>query len=608
MTKFISAWRALAGFCRQGRFGTTAMAGVVALLASVSASHYLNRGLLDQFGAASVLMVRQQVAAVECDRAVAVMLNLHRAISRLASPAVSAPEIRRQLDELDRAGVAMAAHLDGAVEIAQAPASRAALDALRALTRDVRGLSDSALEGGSLPSGLMERSFDATEVLIQFGVQLRHRDSVALLEQQASMLSLRRQTLWLMYLLCVTFSLTVAMATHWVQLGRREVRTRREADAARQAAVSAGEMAAAASRDKSKFLGMLSHELLTPLQSIVSSMDIIESKGGVEVRDPVFMRLREGARVLRARMSDLVDFAKMSAGRLAVNPRKFRIDRLVEDVIAGHEESVVRKDLDIHWEPASRLAQAVFTDPRRIRQILDNLVSNAIKYTERGGITLEVDVQADGRLLSIEVRDTGIGMAPDLVAHIFDPFYRIASSSQLAEGSGLGLAVVRSLVDLLQGRIHVDSKLGEGTRFLVEIPLAPKSVSPDEVGMPASVPTGVPPSVLIVDDAHDARAVIAEIVRGLGYQPFEAGSGGEALRVLAQQPYRAVLLDIELPDISGFDVIRQVREHEGPNRNAYFMMLSASHDHSDAAIHLFNVRAEKPIARLQLESLLRQMP
>jgi signal transduction histidine kinase/CheY-like chemotaxis protein len=596
----LSIWRRTVLLLRGQPFGFPLLAGALALLLAVGWVSILGRGLLDPVDAASQATVRQRLLVAEHDRATLALVSLHEALLRASARGRADAALLRPLAELNEAVEALATRVSA---IPPSPSTRVADDTftmLRNLSRLFQNLDDDVRASRPVPAAMLARSVDAMAQLLRFGQALRQDEANELLRQQSVWAALHARAQWLAWLPCLLFALLAALAIHAAGVGRRGSLARSEADAALQRAVAADELAAAAGRGKSKFLGMLSHELLTPLQSIVSSMDIIESKGRVDVGDPVFMRLREGARALRARMSDLVDFAKMSAGRLAVNPRKFRIDRLVEDVIADHEEAVVRKDLDIHWEPGAVAGQPVLTDPRRVRQILDNLVSNAIKYTARGGITIEAEVPAGSGHLRLAVRDTGIGIAPDMLDHIFEPFFRIASSSQLAEGSGLGLAVVHSLVELLQGRIEVESTLGEGTRFLVEIPLGALTLAAPAM---AAVPAGG--EVLIVDDAHDARAVIASIVRELGYFPAEAGSAGEALRALSERRYAAVLLDIELPDQSGFDVIRQVRNGSGPNRDGFFVMLSASHE-ADEAAALFNVRAEKPIQAPQLKALLQQ--
>jgi signal transduction histidine kinase len=594
-------WRRIVLLLHGTPLGFSLLAGALALLLAAGWVSTLGRGLLDPVDAASVATTRQRLLVAEHDRAALALASLHEALLRAAARGRTDAALLRPLAELNEAVDALSARVSALPASASNRVAHETFTMLRNLSRLFQNLDDDVRASRPVQPAMLSRSIDAMGQLLRFGQALRQDEANELLRQQSVWSVLHARMQWLAWFPCLLFALIAALAVHAAGLGRRASLARREADAALLRAVAADELAAAASRGKSKFLGMLSHELLTPLQSIVSSMDIIESKGRVDVGDPVFMRLREGARALRARMSDLVDFAKMSAGRLTVNPRKFRIDRMVEEVIADHEEAVVRKDIDIHWEPGAVAGQPVLTDPRRVRQILDNLVSNAIKYTVRGGITIEAEVLAGSGRLRLEVRDTGVGIAPDMLGHIFEPFFRIASSSQLAEGSGLGLAVVHSLIDLLQGRIEVESTLGEGTRFVVEIPLGSTAALAPAV---AAVPIGG--EVLIVDDAHDARAVIASIVRDLGYRPAEAGSAGEALRALSERRYAAVLLDIELHGQSGFEVIRQVRNGNGPNRDAFFVMLSASHE-SDEAAALFNVRAEKPIQSLQLKALLQQI-
>jgi len=569
-----------------GPLGAALLAGVLALVLSLAMSRYLQRDLFDDANIASRLAERQHRVVAAHQAATAALIEISRLLTR--QQAASDRAVAQRIVEFHDHVEAMATQITLSDLSGTNPAYRESLQAL------------SGFPDGVAPTdpSMLARTIEAADHLARLGRALQPQDDLNHLAQQALMKRLSERTVTLSCLMGLMFSLTAGAATFGVLLARRQAQTRREVEDARRAAVDAGEQAQAAIRDKSKFLGMLSHELLTPLQSIISSMDIIESKGRVEAGEPLFLRLREGTRSLRARLSDLVDFAKMSAGRLAVNPRKFRLDRLIEEVIADHEEAVVRKDLDIHWEPGPDLRQALVTDPRRVRQILDNLVSNAVKYTARGGVTVHaaIDaVEAGAGRLCLEVRDTGVGIAADALAHIFDPFFRVSSTAPLADGSGLGLAVVRSLVELLHGQLHVESTAGVGSRFVVWLPIT--TAAPLEIASPP--PLGLPP-VLVVDDAHDVRAAVAEVVRGLGYAPSEAGSGREALRALGERRFAAVLLDLDLPDVTGDEVARRVRQGEGPNRQTHLVMLSASHAVEAEVERWFDARADKPVAAAQL--------
>lgn len=594
----------LSAALRRGGLGATVFAAALALLLSLSMSAFLNRDLLGEVNAASTLMERHQLVAAAHDAAVVSLSDVCRVLQPGAAGPLDRKGVGERVDAFKVQLERLARLMASAPGVAASPAYREALPRLQALSAHLASRVALPLAAESLAPALLPDALGGIEPLLALGRGLRLQADAERLDQQASMLRLRTRTVGLTYLMCLLFSLTVALATHGVLLARREVRTRESADAARAQAVAASERAEAAGRDKSKFLGMLSHELLTPLQSIVSSMDMIESRGRVDVGDPLFLRLREGTRALRARMSDLVDFARMTAGRLAVSPRRFRIDRLVEEVLADHEEALLRKDLDVHWEAGDSLRKPVVTDPRRVRQILDNLVSNAIKYTERGGLTVHAAIEGDGRVLCLEVRDTGVGIDAAALAQIFDPFYRVATTAQLADGSGLGLAVVRSLVELLEGSIDAESVPGEGSRFTVRLPIGvPGPGEAPAAGAPADAA-----SVLIVDDAHDVRGAVADVVRSLGFVPAEAGSGGEALQRLAERAYAAVLLDIELPDIAGSEVARRVRAGDGPNRATRLVMLSASNSVGLDGAALFDARVDKPVERAQLQAVLGAAP
>jgi len=573
---------------REHPLGAALWAGALALALWLTLSRFLHHDLLGEIGDVSRLLERQQALSAEHEATTDALLVLSRLLQQADAPSADldrqAAVFRQHVDRLDQ-------RLSAVPAVAAGPAYRDTLPALHAFPGDT-----------VVPGPATSRdAIDAAERLARLGRALRVNDDADRLAQQAAMIRLRSRTVALTYVMCLLFTFTAAVATYGLLTALRERHTRRDADAARRDAVDAGERAQAASRDKSRFLGMLSHELLTPLQSIISSMDIIESRGRVDAGEPLFLRLRDGTRALRARLSDLVDFAKMSAGSLAVSPRRFRLDRLVEEVIADHEEAVLRKDLDIHWEPGPDVRQAVVTDPRRVRQILDNLVSNAIKYTERGGVTVQATVSPEAGQLHLEVRDTGIGIDPGVQARIFDPFYRVSSSAAMADGSGLGLAVVRSLVDLLHGDILVESTPGVGTRIAVTLPLGTGGASTSDTAAPAA---DAAPAVLVVDDAHDARAALAEVLRGLGCVPTEAGTAREALRLLGERPFAAVLLDIDLPDLSGGELARRIREGQGPNQRARLVKVSAAAASDAADDRWFDARADKPVSGPQLRAAL----
>lgn len=409
----------------------------------------------------------------------------------------------------------------------------------------------------------------------------------------------RSQIHWALMFCCFTTAVAAGLLTHWVGVAQRERSTRAAADALRDEAQAAQREAVAASQDKAKFLGMLSHELLTPLQTILSTLGLIESRGSMDVSDPTFIRLKESTRILRGRMSDLVDFAKLSVGQLELRVRAFTPQRMLMMLVDDYSEAFLEKNLDLHWKAAANLSQRVYSDPTRIRQILENILSNAIKYTERGSVTLQADI-LDGQTFRVEISDSGAGISEDQLLHVFDPFYRVKDSAHMAVGSGLGLAVVRSLVDMLKGHIAVHSELGKGSRFIIEIPI---SLQPVERLVQGRIRQAREP-VLVVDDDAAVRNSMADVVRALGYEAVEVSNGRTALQEAGSRKFSSIFCDIQLPDVSGIDVAQQLRRGPGPNAKTYMVRMSAFHEPDDRAAFLFNARIDKPLDWRQVSEVL----
>ncbi len=407
----------------------------------------------------------------------------------------------------------------------------------------------------------------------------------------------RHQVLIAFSVIVAVLVLVVALAAQWVLIARRERTSRAQAE--QLAAIAEAERARAetVARDKARFLGMLSHELLTPLQSIWSTMDVIESRGRVDASDPAFTRLKESTRSLRGRISDLVDFAKMSSGRLETRIRGFQLDKLVDTALRDVEEALAARNLDVHWEAGPELGQRIYSDPARLRQVIDNLLTNAIKYTERGGISINAELRRDAGVLRVEISDTGVGIEPDEMARLFEPFYRSPQTAGMAEGSGLGLAVVRSLVDLMGGTIHVDSHVGQGTVVTVEVPI---TEGVDGVAdAPLQIAVGRP--VLVVDDSRDARRAVADVIRALGIEVVEAGDAATGLAAAAQRDFQAIFLDMQMPDLTGYEVARRLRKPGDRHQKTFLVLISACMDLDDATIaSVFDARIDKPVSRKDL--------
>jgi signal transduction histidine kinase len=467
----------------------------------------------------------------------------------------------------------------------------------------VAGLSDSLQRERGAPDRVqaVAQAQTVLDGLARVRQEARERQSMAavFLDEVAEV---RHQVLIAFSMIVAMLVLVVALATQWVLVARRERASRGRAEHLAEVAEAERARAETADREKGRFLGMLSHELLTPLQSIWSTIDLIESRGRVEAADPSFKRLKESTRSLRGRISDLLDFAKMSSGRLETRIRGFQLDKLVDTALRDVEEPLAERNLDVHWEAGPELSQRIYSDPARLRQVIDNLLTNAIKYTERGGISITAELATGEGLLRIEISDTGVGIAPETMARLFEPFYRAPLTAGMAEGSGLGLAVVRSLVDLMGGTIRFDSQVGQGTVATVEVP-----ITEGADGLVVEVPLRIDLSrqVLVVDDSRDARRAIADVIRSLGIAVVEAVDGTSGLAAAAAGDFQAIFLDLQMPDLTGLQVAQRLRQPGERHEKTFLALISAYNDLDDATLdRLFDARIDKPASRKDLMAAL----
>jgi signal transduction histidine kinase len=452
-----------------------------------------------------------------------------------------------------------------------------------------------------LAVGLAWFTVDVLDGLARVGDEARQHQatSAAFL---ARLQAVRQQVLAASALIVAMLVLVGALAAQWVLVARRERASRGRAEHLAALAESERARAEVADREKGRFLGMLSHELLTPLQSIWSTIDLVESRGRIEATDASFRRLKDATRSLRGRISDLLDFAKMSSGRLETRIRGFQLDKLIDAALRDVAEALAERNLDVHWEAGPDLDQRIYSDPARLRQVIDNLLTNAIKYTERGGITIVAELLPAQGLLRVEISDTGVGIAPEAMARLFEPFYRSPLTAGMAEGSGLGLAVVRSLVELMGGTIRFDSQPGQGTVVTVEVPITEGSEGL-EVDAPPRLDARLP--VLVVDDSRDARRALAEVIGSLGITVVEAADGAAGLAAAAAGDFQAILLDLQMPDMTGLEVAQRLRQPGQRHEKTFLALVSAYNDIDDATLDaMFDARIDKPAGRGELTAIL----
>jgi PAS domain S-box-containing protein len=333
--------------------------------------------------------------------------------------------------------------------------------------------------------------------------------------------------------------------------------------AAERELVAARQGAEAASQAKSEFLARMSHELRTPLNAILGYAQLLQRDDGVGAAQRAQIEtIRRSGEHLLTLINDVLDLARIEAGKLDVVAVDTDLGALVRDVTAMFRQRAEHAGLVFRCELAEPFPELIRADDRRLRQILINLLGNAVKFTPAGEVRLAVHANRSGAQrwrLSFEVADTGIGIAADDLSRVFDPFYQVAGRN--SEGIGLGLAITRRLVDALGGALAVQSELGRGTTFklTLETEARGRDPAPAHAERRLTGYGGRRRSVLVVDDNAENRAVLAGWLAPLGFAVYEAGDGESAVTAVGRHAPDAVLVDLVMPGVDGLAATARIR-------------------------------------------------
>ena len=341
-------------------------------------------------------------------------------------------------------------------------------------------------------------------------------------------------------------------------------------------------LAEQASVAKSQFLAVVSHEIRTPMNGILGTTELLLGTTLTPMQRRYAQTALRSATALLALIDDVLDLSRIEAGKLTIQLEPVDVRALATEAVELMAAAARDKPLRLRSTLPRDLPALLEADPVRLRQLLVNLLHNAVKFTERGEITLDVAIAAetaDTMRLRFEVRDTGIGIAPDMLDSVFDAFTQAdASSTRRHGGSGLGLAIVKDLVQLMNGEVGVESQVGAGSTFWFEVSLK-KTVAPPAAAesVPASAGDAATAAhVLLAEDDVVNQMVVAELLKQLGCSVDVVGDGEAACAAAAGRGYDLVLMDIHMPVMDGYDAARRIRADEaGGMRHTAIVALTA---------------------------------
>jgi PAS domain S-box-containing protein len=385
---------------------------------------------------------------------------------------------------------------------------------------------------------------------------------------------------------------------------------------------NAHDRAVEASNTKSAFLANMSHELRTPMNGVIGMNDLLLESGLSEDQRELALQVSRSGEQMLAIINDILDIAKLEAGRLELDLTSFDLREVLDDACAGARTQARASGLTFELAVANEVPPSVYADRRRLQQVVMNLVTNAVKFTTSGGVTVRVvttAVDSNSAGVRIEVTDTGIGIDPERLRQMFEPFSQAdVSTTRLYGGTGLGLAIVRELVELMGGTVEAESEPGRGSTFTFELELMADASAGTPSRQDRTTDIGAlpswesPPLVLVAEDSPVNQIVATRALERCGCRVEVVGDGAEAGAACERQSFDAVLMDCQMPGMDGYAATTELRRRENGSKRTPIIAMTAhamAGDRERCIAAGMDDYLSKPMRRSELaEALARWIP